>query len=184
MKCTYCGWKNPATVTFCRKCGAPFVDSVEENARASFRVSDAPTDGNARQKPRSKRKMAWRLIWVVLACLVLGGAGTVWWITSAAQSTTAISQTLQTYCNALQHADYQQAYEQWTSSVQMSETDFAYVQKNKARTTGCTINSISKGDTSAQANLTFFFADGSTAADQVNLVLENGIWKIRSQSLS
>ncbi len=184
MKCNYCGWKNPATVTFCRKCGASLVDSMEGNARTSFPASDAPAEGTFSPRPPVKRKRVGRLILGILVLLVLIGAGAAWWIVSTSQSTTAISQTLQTYCNALQHADYQQAYDQWTTSIQMNETDFAYVQKNKARTTGCAINSISKGNTSALANLTFFFADGSTASDQVNLVLENGIWKIKSQSLS
>jgi len=184
VKCTYCGWKNPATVTFCRKCGTQLLSPSRENTLISFPATDSLPDREIEDTPRAKRKIGWRVFWIVLICLLIAGAGITWWARSASQSTSAISQTLQTYCNALQSGDYQQAYNQWTSSTQMSEADFAYTQNSKAKIAECEISTISAQSSSAQANLTFFFADGSTAIDQISLVLENGLWKIKSQSLS
>jgi hypothetical protein len=184
VKCTYCGWKNPATVTFCRKCGTQLLSPSHESTPISFPATDSLPGWEIEHEPRAKRKVVWRVFWIVLICLLIAGAGITWWARNTSQSTTAISQTLQTYCNALQSGDYQQAYNQWTSSTQMSEADFAYTQKNKAKITECEISTVSAQSSSAQASLTFFFADGSTAVDQISLVLENGIWKIKGQSLS
>ena len=183
MKCTSCGWKNPETVNFCRKCGALLVGSPE-TAQSSFPALATSAGMNAGSVARTRRRSGRRILWIVLICLLIVGGGITWWLVSAPQSTAAITQTLQTYCNALRSGDYQQAYSEWASSTQMSESDFAYVQKNKGKITSCEITSISSGSSSAQANLTLSYASGSAIADQINLVLEQGQWKIKGQSAS
>jgi hypothetical protein len=184
MKCTFCGWKNPTTVFFCRRCGVQLINSSSGILPVPFPTTDVLASKGIERAPRAKQGRAWRFIWIILVCLLIGGAGIAWWMISASQSTTAISQTLQTYCSALQQGNYQQAYNQWVGGTQMSESDFAYTQKSKAQTTNCEINNISAANVSAQATLTLFYADGSSAVDQVNLVLANGVWKIKGQSLS
>jgi flagellar basal body-associated protein FliL len=146
-------------------------------------MSDALTSLNA-EHTRAKRKVMWRVIGIVLACILIAGAGVTWWVMSASQASGGVTQTLQTYCNALQAADWQQAYDQWSKTTQMSKTDFAYTQENKPKVTGCETGAISTTNSTALTTLTFFYADGSSAADQMNLVLEDGAWKIKSQSLS
>ncbi len=182
MKCRSCGWNNPDTVTFCRKCGVQLVSSSLEQAWTSFPVPDALASFPAEQV-RTKRRGMWRVIWIVLACLLIGGAGMTWWIISTHQASTGVTQTLQAYCSALQNADYPQAYAQWATGTQMNESDFAYTQQRTAKVTTCETGALSITNTTAQATLTFFYADGSSAVNQINLTLENGVWKIKSQTL-
>jgi hypothetical protein len=139
---------------------------------------------SAGSEPRRKRKVAWPLVWLLLICLLLAGAGVTWWIVGTTQPNAAISQTLQAYCTALRQGNYQQAYNQWASGTLMSEADFAYVQKNRGQMTGCEISSVSIENSSANAKLSFSYVNGSTAVDQVSLVLENGVWKIKGQALN
>lgn len=42
------------------------------------------------------------MLWVVVACLLLGGAGISWWAITMMQARAGVTQTLQTYCSALQ----------------------------------------------------------------------------------
>lgn len=183
MTCTNCGWKNPATVTFCRKCGA-LLTSRSEESQISSSASATSARKDAKPVLRTRRKATWRLLWLLCACLLIAGAGITWWLVSTPQSTAAISQTLQTYCHALQSGDYQQAYNQWASSTKMNEADFAYVQNNKGKITTCEVSNIAENNASAQAKLAFSYANGNTIVDQLDLVLEQGKWKIKGQSAS
>lgn len=207
MKCTHCGWKNPATVTFCRKCGARLSDTSTSSTTLSSREltavrrSGVLTNNSGvlnsnsgvltsnyseyNEYPADARRRRIRpLIWLLLALLLLGGGGLAWWIISANQPANGVMTTLQTYCNGLESANYHLAYQQWSSNTQMSESDFTYTQNSKPKTTGCTVNNISVSGATAQASLTFVYINGSSVVDQINLVLENGNWKIKSQSLS
>ncbi|HEX7734681.1 MAG TPA: hypothetical protein VF458_07455 [Ktedonobacteraceae bacterium] len=137
---------------------------------------ESPTEG--------KRKGIRPLIWLILIIFLLAGGGIAWWIISANQPANGVTQTMQTYCDALKNENYHLAYQQWSSSTQMSESDFTYTQKSKSRTTGCSVSNISVTDATAQASLNFVYTNGNSVVDQINLVQENGIWKIKSQSLS
>jgi len=183
VKCIYCGWKNPDTVTFCRKCGAQLTISSPDKPLVSFPVSDALTSLNA-EHAHARRRAIWRVVWIALAVVLIGGAGITWWVTSATQASADVTQTLQTYCSAFKNANWQQAYDQWSNTTQMSEKDFEYTQQSKSKVIECETGTISTASSTAQATLTFFYANGSSAADQINLIQENGVWKIKSQSLS
>jgi hypothetical protein len=93
-----------------------------------------------------------------------------------------VAQVLQAYCRALRNAQYPQAYAQWLTGTQMSENDFAYTQQGKPKLTACETGTIAITNATAQAMLTFSYADGSSVTDQINLVMEQGVWKLKSQS--
>ncbi|HEY0754142.1 MAG TPA: zinc ribbon domain-containing protein [Ktedonobacteraceae bacterium] len=188
MKCTQCEWKNPATVKFCRKCGAPLPGAFSRDLIAfptsGALISEYTDYDESLSYPQPKRRRIHPLIWIILIGLLLIGGGATWWVINTTQPSHGVTQTLQAYCSALQIPDYHRAYQQWSSSTQMSEADFTYTQQSKARTKGCDIGAISITNSSAQVSMTLFFADGSSALDQITLVQEGGVWKIKSQSLS
>jgi hypothetical protein len=110
---------------------------------------------------------------------------------SFAGSSDPATQTLTNYCNALKHGDYQSAWALWSSSMQnqMKETDFAYSWKAKGNVSSCTVNegaanTSSCTTTTCTGTITFFLANSSSITDTLQLVQENGQWKIQSENSS
>jgi len=122
---------------------------------------------------------------VILALLLLVvGAGLALLVANAPQSSTSVSQVLLTYCDAMKRGDYQQAYQQWTSSFRQQETeaDFAYYYQKRARVTTCVVSNVSTGGSSATGTINLSFADGSTETYEMQLLMENNTWKIHGQT--
>jgi hypothetical protein len=111
-------------------------------------------------------------------------AGLALLIANAPQSSASVSQVLLTYCDAMKRGDYQQAYEQWTSSYrqQMTEADFAYYYQSRAKVTTCVVSNVSQGSSSATGTISLSFANGSIATNEMQLIMENNAWKIHGQT--
>jgi len=198
MRCGHCGMVNPDTVIFCQNCGWR-VAVVQRVMESSSSPPHAPAAGSlppmrpslqdrarpvvSRREQHASRRNLRRLIWLALALLVVA-AGLIFLIVNSPQPAASASQTLLTYCDALQRGDYQQAYEQWTSSVrqQMSETDFAYYYQSRRKVTSCTVSNVSVNNSSAQGTLSLTFEDGTAVTAIALLVMEQGTWKIQGQN--
>lgn len=198
MRCVHCGMVNPDTVIFCQNCGWRVAGTQSAMRSSSFPPYVPPAD-KFLPKPsspqntsppivshrahRTRRRDMWRFGWVVLA-LLIAGAGLALLVANSPQPTASASQTLLTYCDALQRGDYQQAYKQWTSGVrqQMSEADFAYYYQSRRKVTTCTVSNVSVDNSSAEGTLSLTFEDGSAVTAIVLLVMEQGTWKIQGQN--
>jgi|GEM_PF-408709 len=93
--------------------------------------------------------------------------------------------TLATYCNALKVADYQTAYNQFSSSLQSRETEAQYAQFAAIlisnAVTSCTMSNVN--DTAGTGTVNYTFANGGTLRSDYTLVNENSVWKIENQQL-
>jgi len=198
MRCVHCGMVNPETVIFCQNCGMRVAGTQRAKGSSSFPPHTPPADSllskrSSRQDTslpavsqlayRTRRRNLWHLSWLVLA-LLIAGAGLALLIANSPQPAASASQTLLTYCDALQRGEYHQAYEQWTSSVrqQLSEADFAYYYQSRRKVTTCTVSNVSVDNSSAMGTVSLTFADGSAVTAIVLLVMEQGTWKIQGQN--
>ncbi len=198
MRCVHCGMVNPDTVIFCQNCGWRVAGTQSAMGSSSFPPHIPPADslppmrssrldtslpGVSHRAHRTRGRGLWRLSWVVLA-LLIAGAGLAWLIANSPQPAASASQTLLTYCDALQRGEYHQAYEQWTSSVrqQLSEADFAYYYQSRRKVTTCRVSNVSVDNSSAMGTVSLTFADGSAVTAVVLLVMEQGTWKIQGQN--
>jgi len=197
MRCVHCGRVNPDATIVCRFCGSHISDSPYEREPSSFPLPEkstlpilaSPRDSSrsvvSNGTPRARRRRRHSLGWVILALLLLVvGAGLALLVANAPQSSTSVSQVLLTYCDAMKRGDYQQAYQQWTSSFRQQETeaDFAYYYQSRARVTTCVVSNLSAGDSSATGTINLSFADGSTETHEMQLIMENNVWKIHGQT--
>ncbi|HKF38997.1 MAG TPA: hypothetical protein VKB35_19020 [Ktedonobacteraceae bacterium] len=198
MRCVRCGMINPETAIYCQNCGWLVVGQPRATGSSSFPPYIPPAGSPLSTRPLHKetslpvasqrayrvtRRPLWRLAWVALALLV-AVAGLAFFIANSPQPAASASQTLLTYCDALQRGEYQQAYEQWTSSVrqQLSEADFAYYYQSRRKVTSCVVSNVSVDNSSAMGTLSLTFADGSAVTATVLLVMEQGTWKIQGQN--
>ena len=198
MRCVHCGMVNPETVIFCQNCGWRVAGTQSAMGPSSFPPHTPPADSLlpmrssrldtslpvvSHRAHRTRGRGLWRLGWVVLALLVVG-AGLALLIANSPQPAVSASQTLLTYCDALQRGEYHQAYEQWTSRVrqQMSEADFAYFYQSRRKVTTCVVSNVSVDNSSAMGTVSLTFADGSAVTAVVLLVMEQGTWKIQGQN--
>ena len=198
MRCIHCGTDNPETVIFCQQCGRPFAGTLPHRGSSSVPPPALPMDRQllmrtwrkesslpavSQHAHRSRHRQRWRLRWMVLA-LLMAGAGVAWVVANASPSTDAASQTLLTYCDALKGGEYPLAYEHWTSLArqQMSEADFAYYYQRRGKMSVCTVSNVSVNNATAEATMRYTFADGSVETAMVLLVMEQGTWKIQSQT--
>ncbi len=158
------------------------------NASPAAPVSARKAAGSSTTRPASGR--AWLFIGIsglVLLVLIVGSV--VFFLNhSFATTSNPASQTLSTYCNALVRGDYQTAYAQLASGMknQLRESDFAYSWRAQ-KVSSCTVDTSSASasscsSTTCSGTITFFFSDGSSSTDQYQLILENGQWKIQSQT--
>src|SRR6266581_4641916 len=157
MRCVHCGMVNPDTVIFCQNCGWRVAGTQSAMGSSSFPPHIPPAD--SLPPMRSSRL-------------------------DTSLPAASASQTLLTYCDALQRGEYHQAYEQWTSSVrqQLSEADFAYYYQSRRKVTTCRVSNVSVDNSSAMGTVSLTFADGSAVTAVVLLVMEQGTWKIQGQN--
>jgi hypothetical protein len=153
---------------------------------------DAPTSVRKAANSSTARAASgrpWLFIGIsglVLLALIVGSV--VFFLNhSFATTSNPASQTLTTYCHALASGDYQTAYAQLASGMknQLKESDFAYSWQAQ-KVSSCTVDTSSVDasctSTTCSGSITFFFRNGSSSTDQYQLMLENGQWKIQSQT--
>jgi len=157
-----------------------------------------PISHGVPEKVYEKKKS--RVVWVVpvvIICLLLAGCVTAavlgfsfvssFLANFTNQPTGTPSTTLTAFCNALQSADYQAAYNQLSSGFQKTfngELDFANKYSNNdsnGKVTRCQVlNSSQNGPLGGYGTLEVTFENGKRAWDDYHLVGENGVWKIDS----
>jgi hypothetical protein len=197
MRCVHCGRINPDDTIICQYCGRQIADPPHERGPSSFLspansslpmhtssgqdASRSVISHNARHTTRRRHHY---LGWAILALLIfIAGTGLALLVANAPQPTTSVSQVLLTYCNALKRGDYPQAYEQWTNGFrqQTSEADFAYYYQSRTKVTTCVVSNVSEGNSSATGVISLSFADGSAVTNEMQLIMENHVWKIHGQ---
>jgi hypothetical protein len=198
MRCVHCGMDNPETVIYCQHCGWRVAGTQRHIGASSFPQHAPPVDSHLPMRPsrkdsslpvvsqqahRTRGKQVWRLRWVVLALLIVG-VGLAWVVATSPQSLASASQTLLTYCDALKRGEYHQAYEHWTSIARqrISEADFAYSYQSRGGMSTCRMSNVSVDGVSARGTMSYTFVDGSGETAMVLLVMEQGTWKIQSQT--
>ncbi len=196
MRCVHCGRINPDDTIICQYCGRQIADPPPERWPSSFpspASSSLPmhTSGQDASRPmishnarRTRRRRHRYLGWAILALLIfIIGTGLALLVANAPQATTSVSQVLLTYCDALKRGDYHQAYEQWTNGFrqQTTEADFAYYYQSRIKVTTCVVSNVSEGSSSATGTISLSFADGSTVTNEMQLIIEDNVWKIHGQ---
>ena len=107
----------------------------------------------------------------------------VTWKISDQQFISTPTETLLTYCSALQAQDYQTAYDQLSSSAKSQETEAQFAANFKSvKLTACTVSNVN--DTAGTGTITYGVSNGNSTVQVVldyTLVKENGSWKINSE---
>lgn len=113
------------------------------------------------------------------ANMVLVKENSTWKIDSA-QVVSTPTETLLTYCSALEQQDYQTAYDQLSSAAQSQESEAQFAANFDSVTiTDCTPSNVN--DTAGTGSLTYTFSGGQTAIFDYTLVQEQGVWKIDTE---
>lgn len=197
MRCVHCGMANPERVIFCRKCGERLAGTRRkpESSSSSSSVSPAVVPFSMRVSqqdttplaitPRTRRPRRW-VLWaltLMVSAFLVAAAVLVFQGAPSPQSISSVSQTLSTYCDAIRRGDYQRAYNEMANSFHQhtTEADFAYEYQHKTKVTSCEVSNVSVGSSSATGTVNVFFADGSVETDMMELILENGVWKIQGE---
>lgn len=132
-------------------------------------------DGGAINQPlqkRSRRKL-WIPVGIVVVLLVASALAYFFVIRSTPDK------TLDAFCNSMQKGDYKGAYNQFSPSLQKTESEPQFESENKG--TSCTHDSATQSGGSAQANLTTVASSGTKSSGQVTLVQDsNNNWKINT----
>jgi limonene-1,2-epoxide hydrolase len=90
--------------------------------------------------------------------------------------------TLNLYCLALKHGDYQSAYAQFSSAIESQVTENQFVSaatQNGARTvTNCAVSKVD--DSAGSGIVTITASTGTVSSQNYALTQENGAWKINA----
>jgi hypothetical protein len=159
------------------------------------------------QTPQPKKSSAGLIVGlVVLAVLVAGGLGffllrghgsptatTPGTGSTPAATPTPVStpqQTLTTYCNAIKAGDYNTAYNQFSSNMHSKETEQQYAAgvtkatSQAGQPSDCTFSNVQTNGNTGTATLKLTFSKIPTPINaKINLVKENGVWKMNGGAL-
>lgn len=102
------------------------------------------------------------------------------WKISDLKTISSPTETLLTYCDALESKDYQTAYAQLSSTAQSQETESEFAANFSGVTiSSCKVSNVN--DTAGTGSLTYTFGNGNSALFDYTLVNESGTWKIDSE---
>lgn len=151
-----------------------------------------PQPGAPMPAPKKRSKLLLLAI-VALVVLLLGGGGAFAYATIQANASTPLK-TLQQFCNGLKTQNAQEVYntfsaeEKAKASLPQLEQSFDELKNlNLVRFSGCAVGDIQQNNSTAVGQVTVtthvsllgLSTDTSTTVP-VNLVLENGAWKVSS----
>lgn len=94
--------------------------------------------------------------------------------------------TLTEYCNAALKGDYQTAYNFNSKEDKqiVSEKDFINTSAARVKSHGgmlsCTVDEATDTGSTGHGIITYVFNDGNVGVEQLNVVMEDGSWKIQS----
>jgi zinc ribbon protein len=213
MYCVHCGAENPADATFCQKCGKqlpvtvqdePTISSIPSNLPTSYEntpysntpsnsadtvyappppIPYAPTTSAKTstpvQKPKSRRGLIITLAIVVIVAVIAAGA--YFYLNRSTPD-----KTVTTYYSALVQNDFQTAYNQCSTAFQnsLSEQNFASIWLNQGGVKAWTLVSTQEQGSIAHSTVTVTFGNGQIRLATIDLVNENGAWKINKETFA
>ncbi|HEX7735342.1 MAG TPA: zinc ribbon domain-containing protein [Ktedonobacteraceae bacterium] len=185
--CSECRNSNDESAKFCNHCGFEFENEDDANAgdaggeRAENQlISDQP--GKSPQKAMN----GYLIAGIVLLAIILSAGVPIFMGVQSWMETQAPIKVMQTYCNDLINNDAQGAYQQLTLKIQqqLSESAFAAgietgLYPKDGGLKKCDIPKLVVNQHKrAVAFLDLTKGNGTVAPTIVDLVLENGTWKI------
>jgi len=93
--------------------------------------------------------------------------------------------TLATYCDALKNGDYPTAYNQLSTRAMNSLSEAQFAQEWQALGGGraMTERKVQEQGSTATATVTFTLGNGRTALATIQLVDENGVWRVDAETI-
>jgi zinc-ribbon domain len=126
-----------------------------------------------------------RVLWIVLSSIGVIVLLVAAWVIYANVNQSTPSKTLQAGCDATKSGDYQAQYNLFSSGFQShlgTEGQYASAQQQAVTSKGgivnCSFSNVNESGSSASAVAVKTFGDGSTITFDVQLVDENGVWKM------
>jgi limonene-1,2-epoxide hydrolase len=102
------------------------------------------------------------------------------WKINAQQAISTPTETLLTYCDALEQKDYQSAYNQLSSNAQSQETESEFASNFKGITvTDCAVSNVN--DTAGTGEITYTLDGTQAGTFDYTLVNEQSVWKIDTE---
>lgn len=102
------------------------------------------------------------------------------WKINAQQAISTPTETLLTYCSALEQKDYQAAYNQLSSNAQSQETEAQFANNfNNVTVTGCQVSNVN--DTAGTGSITYTLNGTQSGTFDYTLVNEQSVWKIDTE---
>jgi hypothetical protein len=131
------------------------------------------------QKPKRRRGLVLSLVIVALVVIIALGAYVY-------LNRSTPEKTVTTYYSALVHNDFQTAYGQLSTSAQgsTSEQRFTQIWQGVGGVKAWTLVSIQEQGSTATSTVTVTLGNGQTRLATINLVDENGTWKILTEKIA
>jgi hypothetical protein len=129
----------------------------------------------SQKKGVTRRKVIIGLI-VVVVLAVIGELGSHY----SSATTQSPTLTLSNYCSALKTGDYQNAYNELSSSTQSQYTESQFASDH-LNVTDCTVSNVN--DTAGTGTISYTGSNGASVVTDYTLVNENGTWKIDTEKL-
>jgi hypothetical protein len=152
----------------------PFIPAMP----GAQETATEPVPIGSRIAPKRSRRKLWVLLGAIIAVLLLASGATYAFVSYINRPTPV--KTLDVFCNALQHEDYQTAYNQFSKQLQskLDEADFAVVL-SQDKVVSCTHGAASDSGTKAVTSLKLVHTSKGINNDLVTLTKqENNDWKI------
>jgi hypothetical protein len=139
--------------------------------------SGLPTAPRA-QRPKRGRSYLFALI--LLALIVIAAGGTYVYLNRSTPD-----KTLTTYYVALIHGDYQTAYDQFSTTAKstITEPEFVRVWQNLGGVKAWSLTTLQEQGSTATSTVTLTLGNGQTRPATILLIDENGVWKIRQETI-
>jgi hypothetical protein len=154
----------------------PPPSSVPSQEKAGIIVQQLPPRAS---QPKSRRGYVIALALIVLVAIVAVGAYVY-------LNRSTPDKTVTTYYGALKNGDYQTAYNQLSTRAMnnLSEPQFAQIWQTRGGVMAWTERSVQEQGSTATATVTFTFGNGQTALATIQLINENGVWKVDAETIT
>ena len=131
------------------------------------------------QKPKGRRGLILSVVIVALVVIIAVGAYVY-------LNRSTPDKTITTYYSALVHNDFQTAYGQFSTAAQRSTSEQQFVNFWQARggVKAWTLVSTQEQGSTANSTVTVTLGNGQTSLATINLVDENGTWKIQQERIA
>jgi NADH:ubiquinone oxidoreductase subunit 5 (subunit L)/multisubunit Na+/H+ antiporter MnhA subunit len=149
---------------------------VSSQEKAGFSEQQSPP-----LTTQTKNRRGYFIALALLVLVVIAAVGTYVYLNRSTPD-----KTLTTYCDALKNGDYQSAYNQLSTRAMnnLSETQFAHEWQVLGGVRSWTERNVQEQGSAATATVTFTLGNGQTALATIQLVNENGVWKVDAETIT